>query len=38
MDVSQTWEVVRSPDTGTVVIKRYVVHLPPDGSASTRAT
>ena len=29
MDVSQTWEVVRSPDTGTVVIKRYVVHLPP---------
>ena len=25
MDAFQTWEVVRSPDTGTAVIKRYVV-------------
>lgn len=25
MDVSQTWEVVRSPDTGKAVIKRYIV-------------
>jgi ketosteroid isomerase-like protein len=30
MNWSQTWEVVRSPDTGKAVIKRYVVHVPPE--------